>query len=449
VWVRCPRLLLYDREVSDLVQQILDQILHEQVGVTDGALADYIPELAAVDPSGLGLTVSSSDGYVYESGDTATQFTIQSISKPFTYALALDQLGQTAVDAHIGVEPSGEAFNEISVDPTTRTPKNPMINAGAIAAVSLIPGTGDERFELIRAFYSDCAGRALELDADVYRSEAATGSRNRAIAYMLESFGVLEGDPDDVLDVYFRQCSLLVTTTDLARMAATLARGGLNPLTGRQVTDQPVVQRTLSVMTTCGMYDAAGDWVSAVGMPAKSGVGGGITAVLPGQLGIGVYSPLLDAKGNSVRGARLCRSLSQRLGLHFLTVSRESRSTIRAAYDIEKGIRVYEVHGDLLFAGTEQVLRTVNRDADDFGVAILDMSRLDSINDPARSMLMELTAQIRDAGKAAFLVDPDRAVVRVPDELEAVTFTSQDDAVAAARAWLRRSPAAGSPGYGQ
>ena len=159
----------------------------------------------------------------------------------------------------------------------------------------------------------------------MYRSEKATGSRNRAIAYMLDSFGVLDGDPDDVLDVYFQQCSLLVTTTDLARMAATLARGGINPLTGRQVTDHLVVQRTLSVMTTCGMYDAAGDWVSAVGMPAKSGVGGGITAVLPGQLGIGVYSPLLDAKGNSVRGVRLCRSLSQRLGLHFLTVSRESQ----------------------------------------------------------------------------------------------------------------------------
>ena len=176
---------------------------------------------------------------------------------------------------------------------------------------------------------------------------------------MLDSFGVLEGDPDDVLDVYFQQCSLLVTTTDLARMAATLARGGMNPLTGRQVTDHLVVQRTLSVMTTCGMYDAAGDWVSAVGMPAKSGVGGGITAVLPGQLGIGVYSPLLDAKGNSVRGVRLCRSLSQRLGLHFLTVSRESRSTIRAIYDADDGVRVYEVHGDLLFAGAEQVIRTV------------------------------------------------------------------------------------------
>ena len=424
-------------DVSDLVQRYLDQILQEHAGVTEGALASYIPELAGADPAGFGLTVSSSDGYVYESGDTAIQFTIQSISKPFTYALALDQLGEAAVDAHIGVEPSGEAFNEISVDSATRTPKNPMINAGAIAAVSLVPGTGAEPFELIREFYSACAGRPLELDEDVYRSEKATGARNRAIAYMLESFGVLEGDPEDVLDVYFRQCSLLVTTTDLARMAATLARGGMNPLTGRQVTDHLVVQRTLSVMTTCGMYDAAGDWVSAVGMPAKSGVGGGITAVLPGQLGIGVYSPLLDARGNSVRGVRVCRSLSQRLGLHFLTVSRESRSTIRATYDVGEGVRVYEVHGDLLFAGAEQVIRTVARDSDGFTAAILDVSRLDSVNDPARALMVEMSASLRDAGKAGFLVDPDHALIKTQRQFEAVTFTNVEDAVAAARAWVR------------
>ncbi len=244
-----------------------------------------------------------------------TEFTIQSISKPFTYALALDKVGVDAVDAKIGVEPSGEAFNEISVDHSTKIPKNPMINAGAIAAVSLIPAaSADERFALIHEFYSAFAGRRLELDHEVYASEKATGSRNRAIGYMLQSFGVLDGDPDEVLDVYYRQCSLKVTSTDLARMAATLARGGVNPQTGRRVTHPAVVKRTLSVMVTCGMYDAAGDWVSAVGMPAKSGVGGGIVAVLPGQLGIGVYSPLLDDKGNSVRGVRLCRSLSEQLG---------------------------------------------------------------------------------------------------------------------------------------
>jgi glutaminase len=424
--------------VAELVQRYLDQIREEHASVTEGALACYIPELAQVDPSGFGLSLSSSDGYVYESGDTAIEFTIQSISKPFTYALALDQLGEAAVDAKIGVEPSGEAFNEISVDPSTNIPKNPMINAGAIAAASLIPGaTPDERFELIREFYSACAGRPLQIDEQVYRSEKATGSRNRAIAYMLESFGVLDGDPDEVLDVYFRQCSLRVTSSDLARMGATLARGGVNPMTGRQVAGNAVVQRTLSVMVTCGMYDAAGDWVSAVGMPAKSGVGGGIVAVLPGQLGIGVYSPPLDAKGNSVRGVRVCRSLSRRLGLHFMTVTRESRSTIRAIYEPSENVRVYEIHGDLLFAGAEQVVRTVSRETDEFEAGVLDVSRVDTINDPARELLSGMSRALRDAGKAGFLVDPDGVVVRTPHEFDAVVFTSVEDAVKAAEQWVR------------
>jgi glutaminase len=427
--------------VADLVQRYLDQIVAEYAEVTDGALADYIPELTEVDPSGFGLTLSSSDGFLYESGDARTEFTIQSISKPFTYALALDQVGEAAVDAKIGVEPSGEAFNEISVDDKTKTPKNPMINAGAIAAVALVPGaTPDERFARIRDFYSACAGRPLELDEDVYRSEKATGSRNRAIAYMLDSFGVLADDPDEVLDAYFRQCSLRVTSADLARMGATLARGGVNPQTGRRVTSTRVVQRTLSVMVTCGMYNAAGDWVSAVGMPAKSGVGGGIVAVLPGQLGIGVYSPLLDARGNSVRGVLLCRSLSERLGLHFLTVGRESRSTIRAIYSPVDRVRVYELHGDLMFAGAERAARIVDREADEFDVAIIDVTRIDTINDAARELLAGMSAALREAGKQGLVVDPDRVVIRPDRGYDDVVFTTLEDAQATAERVLRANP---------
>jgi glutaminase len=424
--------------VSQLVQRYLDRILDEHRPVTDGTLADYIPELTRVDPDGFGLSLSSADGHVYECGDAGVEFTIQSISKPFTYALALDRIGQAAVDAKMGVEPSGEAFNEISVDEITKKPKNPMINAGAIAAVSLIPANSpDERFEMITEFYSAFAGRRLELDHDVYASEKATGSRNRAIAYMLQSFGVLDDDPDEVLDVYFRQCALNVTSTDLARMGATLARGGVNPLTGRRVTNPAVVKRTLSVMVTCGMYDAAGDWVSAVGMPAKSGVGGGIVAVLPGQLGIGVYSPLLDAKGNSVRGVRLCRSLSEKLGLHFLTVSRDSRATLRAVYEPRDGIRVYETHGDLLFSGAEQVVRTVDRERGNFAAAILDVSRVDDIDDAARDLLSGTSAALRAEGTAGFLVDPQRIVIRDDSEYEGVRYATVDDAVAAAEDALR------------
>lgn len=424
--------------MAELVQHYLDRIRAEQIELRDGALASYIPELSTVDPESFGLSLSTSDGYVYESGGTAVEFTIQSISKPFTYALALELIGQDAVDAKIGVEPSGEAFNEISVDNVTKTPKNAMINAGAIAAVSLVPGAGaDDRFDRILEFYSACAGRRLHVDMDVYGSEKATGNRNRAIAYMLASFGVLDDDPDEVLDVYFRQCSVRVTSTDLARMATTLARGGCNPMTGRRVSGAKVVRRTLSVMVTCGMYDATGDWVSAVGMPAKSGVGGGIVAVLPGQLGIGVYSPRLDARGNSVRGVEVCRNLSSQLGLHFLSVTRESSSTLRAVFEVSPGVRVYEVHGDLLFAGAEQVLRTAERDRDSYDVAVLDVTRVDDINDAARAMLTGMRANLAAAGKEAYLVDPDGRVVPADrrHEYDAIVFCTLEEAVEAARQW--------------
>jgi glutaminase len=425
------------RSLAQSVQSTLDRIRAEHAEVHEGALANYIPELTLADPSGFGVSVSSSDGFVYESGDAGVEFTIQSISKPFTYALALDRIGPDAVDAKLGVEPSGEAFNEISVDQMTKTPKNPMINAGAITAVSLVPAASpDERFAKIHEFYSACAGRRLELDHHVYASEKATGSRNRAIAYMLQSFGVIDGDPDDVLEVYFRQCSLKVTTTDLARMAATLARGGVNPMTGRRVIGAAAVNRTLSVMLTCGMYDAAGDWVSQVGMPAKSGVGGGIVAVLPGQLGIGVYSPLLDAKGNSVRGTLMCRSLSQQLGLHFLNVARDSRTTLAAIFEPCAKVRVYAAHGEVLFCGAERVLRTIDRDRDSFDIAVVDVSRVDDIDDAARALLASTSASLRIDGKAAYFVDP-RGVVVGSDDPEAIRYDTLDDAVTAARTSLR------------
>ncbi|WP_046321237.1 glutaminase A [Mycobacterium sp. UM_Kg1] len=422
--------------MAALVQRYLDGILAEHAGVHDGNLASYIPELAQVDPARFGLALSSSDGYVYESGDAGAQFTMQSISKPFTYALALDQLGQAAVDARIGVEPSGEGFNKISVDQVTNVPKNPMINAGAIVACSLIPGkTVADRFAVVREFFSACAGRSLDFDDAVYASERASGSRNRGIAYLLDSFGALGSDPDDALDLYIRQCSLKVTSTDLARMAATLARAGLNPLTGRQVTGAEVVRRTLSVMVTCGMYDAAGEWVSAVGMPAKSGVAGGIVAVLPGQLGIGVYSPRIDAKGNSVRGMLVCRSLSRQLGLHFLTVSSDAHAAIRGVYSPRPGIRVYEVHGDLLFAGAEQVARTATRECAEFDVAIFDVSRLHTISEPARGLLAGLAEELRALGKRGLLVDPARSVTPDPAAYTGQVFASVEEALAETAQW--------------
>lgn len=424
--------------MESVVQSYVDSILGECTGNALGAVADYIPELAAADPDRFGICIASTDGYLYEAGDSRDRFTIQSISKPFTYALALADQGVERVDAKVGVEPSGDAFNEISLEPDTGRPRNPMINAGAITAASLVRGDdADEAFERVRRSYSAFAGRELELDQDVYRSESRTGFRNRAIGYMLRTVGVIEEDPEPIVDRYFRQCSLLVDTRDLALMAATLANNGLHPRTGEQVLAPELVERVLSVMTTCGMYDGAGDWVSAVGMPAKSGVGGGILAVLPGQVGLAVFSPRLDVHGNSVRGVDACRRLSRELELHFLHVARGARSAVRAAWDLaerpsmrrrtedeatvlrEHGrrARIYALHGDLRFAAAETVIREVVAASDRLELLIIDLRRVDEVAGVAGRMLAELRDRLRDAGCDVVLVDPDE-VLPVPSHLD-------------------------------
>lgn len=274
--------------VDDLITRVFDEVR----SLDEGELADYIPELAAVAPDSFGICIATVDGYVYEIGDSRIPFTIQSISKPFTYALALADRGSEAVAAKIDVEPSGEPFNEISLDPLTERPRNPMINAGAITAASLVAGPNPEaRFERIRSAYSRYAGRELTFNEAVYTSEARTGHRNRAIGHMLRSFDVITGNPDEAVDLYFRQCSIDVTCRDLSLMAATMANNGVNPLTHERALAPAGVEQVLSVMATCGMYDGAGKWLVEVGLPAKSGVGGGVLAVLPGQIGIAVYSP--------------------------------------------------------------------------------------------------------------------------------------------------------------
>jgi glutaminase len=282
-----------------------------------GALADYIPELAAVDPDPFGLAIASVDGRLFTAGDAEVAFTVQSVSKAFVYCLALELVGRDAVLARVGVEPSGDAFNAIVLDPHTNRPFNAMVNAGAITATGIIHEvTGGKPFDLILERLSAAAGRPLTVDDDVYRSESETGHRNRAIAHLLRNAGALDGPVDDVLDAYFRQCSILVTAADLACMGATLAHIGENPITGDQVFDLSAVRSTLAVMFTCGMYDYSGHWAYDVGIPAKSGVGGGIVGVVNRQLGIGAFSPRLDSKGNSVRGVAAFKDLCEELGLH-------------------------------------------------------------------------------------------------------------------------------------
>src|ERR1700716_2404459 len=342
-----------------------------------GAVADYIPELGKVDPDRFGISLATIDGHVYEVGDTKIPFTVQSISKAFVFALALDTLGAARVESAIGVEPSGDPFNSIRLNADNH-PFNPMVNSGAITCTALIhEAEGDGAFEYIRQALGRFAGRELGIDEAVYASESATGDRNRAIGYLLRHSNVIKDDVSAVLEVYFRQCSILVTARDSAVMARTLANRGINPVTGEQVTTSYAISRTLSVMTSSGMYDSAGEWFYRVGIPAKSGVGGGILAALPARLGLGSYSPRLDKHGNSVRGIKVCEALSLHYDLHRLNRSDDARNSIIADYDIGKNpsrrdrrpherkilslhhrdVRVIELVGTLSFSNVDYVSR--------------------------------------------------------------------------------------------
>ncbi len=311
------RLLGRLKSAAAPLRDVLRELHGRHAGTSEGKVADYIPELAKADPNWFGISVISATGQVIEIGDCDQPFTIQSISKPFVYGLALEDCGLEQVLAKVGVEPTGEAFNSIVLDESSNRPFNPMVNAGAIATADLVAGKDfPERLSRMLAMFGRYCGRPLHLDNSVFLSERITGHRNRAIAHLMLNFGMMSERMAESLELYFQQCSVLVTCRDLAMIGATLANGGVNPVTGERAIPQHLVKYVLSIMHSCGMYDYAGEWAFRVGLPAKSGVGGGIVAVVPGQLGIGVFSPPLDAKGNSVRGVRVCRELSERFGLH-------------------------------------------------------------------------------------------------------------------------------------
>lgn len=311
------------RSVASPFRAYLADLHEKHRAYTDGKVADYIPELALAKPEWFGVCAASRDGHVFEVGDCDQLFTIQSISKAFVYGLALEDHGRDHVNRKVGVEPTGEAFNAIVLDESTNRPFNPMVNAGAIATTDLITGSGGtDRLKRILDTLRRYTGRTHDVDLPIYLSEKATGNRNRAMAYLMLNFGMVGARIEETLDLYFQQCSILVTARDLAIMAATLANGGVNPLSGERALDERYVQDVISVMLTCGMYDYSGEWAYRVGIPAKSGVGGGITAVVPGRLGIGTFSPPLDGKGNSARGIRVCEELSRDFGLHMFNAAR-------------------------------------------------------------------------------------------------------------------------------
>jgi glutaminase len=402
------------------VQGYLEQLHRRFAALTSGEVARYIPELANADPASFGIVVATVDGQVYEVGDTRLPFTIQSISKPLVFGVALEDCGPERVKQAIGVEPTGDAFNSISLEAGTGRPLNPMINAGAIATSALVAGASREaRLARVVDAISAYAGRPLAIDEAVFESERSTGHRNRAIGHMLRNYDIVSDDPEQALELYFKQCSILVDCRDLALIAATLANGGVNPVSGQRAVAADCIGSILSVMTTCGMYDFAGEWVYRVGLPAKSGVGGGIIAVLPGQLGIGVFSPALDARGNSVRGVQACEALSRELGLHFLLPPRPSAATVRARYTLagvrsrrrrppaegqlldEHGWRVAvcELQGDLRFATIEPVLRAIVEADPGLHYAVLDFNRVSHADLAATRMLARLVSACAARGQ--------------------------------------------------
>ncbi len=403
-----------------LIDDVLAELYDAIKGVSGGHLPDYIPELAKADPDQFGIVIATVDGSIYAVGDSEVPFTIQSISKPFAFGLALEDHGMDEVLRRVGVEPSGDAFNSIMFDQRANRPFNPMVNAGAIVTSSLITGPDlDHRIQRVRDMFERFIGHEVMVDEAVFGSEKLTGHRNRAIAHLELNFGMLVEPIDEHLDLYFKQCSMLVTARDLAKMAVTLANGGLNPFTGVQAVDPDYVKNIISVMNFCGMYDYSGEWGYRIGLPAKSGVAGGVIAVLPGVMGIGVFSPPLDERGNSLRGIKLCETLSRRFGLNMFDVAEGAISSIRRSYDAVvvnskrtrsdqersildregEAIRVIELRGRINFAAIEQISRSCAALPPAVTHLVLDFSRADMIEPQAALLVAQLVAVQQHAGR--------------------------------------------------
>jgi glutaminase len=315
------------------IDERLEELYRRHLLVGEDSVASYYesgrgyfkPELSAEEHDRFSVCIVFVDGEVYQAGDYDRPFALQSISKVFVYGLALADHGRDYVLRHVGVEPSGDAFNSIVFDERNNRPYNPMVNAGALVTTDLVRGKDpSEKLERILGILRSYAGNeAIAVDYDTFGAEMRTADRNRATAYLMRSLGMISGEVETILALYLQQCSVQVTCRYLAVMAATLANGGVNPVSGERALPLRHVREVLSVMHTCGMYDAAGQWAFDIGVPAKSGVSGGIMAVVPGKGGVGVFSPGLDSHGNSERGIRVCKEISERLGLHVFATEAE------------------------------------------------------------------------------------------------------------------------------
>lgn len=300
-----------------IIDEIIHRVYESHVSNCGGNVAQYIPELSSADPERFGIAVCTVNNEVVSVGDTESLFSLQSITKPFVYGLALECRNKHIVDEFVGSEPSGDPFNSIELDPAYNRAYNPMVNAGALTVTGLVyDHFGAQTDAEILSLFSKLAGGPLSVDEGVYASELSTAYRNKALCYFLRGVERIMDPVEDTLKSYTRQCSINVNVVQLARMAATLANIGRCPGSDESVFSSLNVRNILSIMFTCGMYDFAGRWAVDVGIPAKSGVSGGLIAVVNRQLGIGVFSPRLDEYGNSVRATAACIDLAEELGLH-------------------------------------------------------------------------------------------------------------------------------------
>lgn len=417
------------------IPDYLNRVLEDARPNDAGEPASYIETLAKADTSKIAIAFAMVDGQLYSAGDDMVEFSIQSISKAFVYALAIEDAGLPRVLEKIGVEPSGDGFSKLSLDKDTNRPMNPMINAGAITAHSLVVShnaTMEERTDRILKALSKLAGRQLHVDEEVYEAELRTADRNMGIGYMLKAAGVITCDVREAVKGYIRQCAINVNVRDLAMMAATLCNAGMHPVTGESIIPQASVRQVLSVMTTCGMYDAAGDWVSTIGIPAKSGVAGGIIGALPGQVGIATFSPKLDKRGNSIRGVAMCEQLSREMGLHMMDVSQIAQATVRTSVativagkhephhpNCNRQVIIFSLRGVVRFAGSERLTRAIShelgppdpevpgsgRGADTCAV-IFSFRHVFSLNNVAQRIIREDVYRLLIEGKSVVVIDP-------------------------------------------
>ena len=304
------------------LNKLLQDVYNSNIKNNQGLLASYIPELAKKRSDLFAISITTIDGVTYSYGDSQELFTMQSTSKPFTYGQALMDHGKEFVHNRVGVEPSGEAFNSIiELEKNTHRPFNPMINSGAIAVASMIQDKVEgpnliKRDDRVLNLFSKLCNRKLKIDDAVFSSEKKTAHRNRAIAHLLRHFEVIGDDIEESLDLYFKQCSIDLNVIDLSQMAAVLANGGIQPVSKQKIYDKEIVSKMIGLMFTCGLYNSAGAWAFNVGIPAKSGVSGAIFAVIPGQMGISAYSPLIDEHGHSIRGTRALEEIAKKLNLN-------------------------------------------------------------------------------------------------------------------------------------